>query len=142
MTRKLSVGITWQFDMKREDAIALAKIADECGIDSFWVPEGWARDAFSLLISIAEKTERLKLATGIVNVYSRTPGALAQQFATLDETGVQAVVTARVEGSVTNGRLQEITGAFIVAFILLKSGVLNSSQSVEITSASAPFSVS
>ncbi|MBL8340218.1 MAG: putative DNA binding domain-containing protein [Rubrivivax sp.] len=34
-----------------------------------------------------------------------------EQFATLDETGVQAVVTARVEGSVTNGRLQEITGA-------------------------------
>lgn len=93
MTRKLSVGITWQFDMKREDAIALAKIADESGIDSFWVPEGWARDAFSLLISIAEKTERLKLATGIVNVYSRTPGALAQQFATLDEwSGGRAII--------------------------------------------------
>lgn len=93
MTRKLSIGITWQFDMKREDAIALAKIADETGIDSFWVPEGWARDAFSLLISIAEKTERLKLATGIVNVYSRTPGALAQQFATLDEwSGGRAII--------------------------------------------------
>ncbi|MGE5597622.1 MAG: LLM class flavin-dependent oxidoreductase [Hyphomicrobiales bacterium] len=85
MTRKLSLMITWQFDMEKEDAIALAKIADETGIDSFWVPEGWARDAFSLLISIAEKTERLKLATGIVNAYSRTPGALAQHFATLDE---------------------------------------------------------
>jgi ATP-dependent DNA helicase RecG len=33
------------------------------------------------------------------------------RFARLDETGVQAVVTARLEGSVTNGRLQEITGA-------------------------------
>ena len=85
MTRKLSVGITWQFDMKREDAISLAKIADETGIDSFWVPEGWARDAFSLLISIVEKTDRIKLATGIVNAYSRTPGAPAQHLATLDE---------------------------------------------------------
>jgi alkanesulfonate monooxygenase SsuD/methylene tetrahydromethanopterin reductase-like flavin-dependent oxidoreductase (luciferase family) len=93
MTRKLSLMITWQFDMKREDAIELAKIADECGIDSFWVPEGWARDAFSLLISIAEKTERIKLATGIVNVYSRTPGALAQHFATLDEwSGGRAII--------------------------------------------------
>jgi ATP-dependent DNA helicase RecG len=34
-----------------------------------------------------------------------------ERFAKLDETGVQAVVTARVEGAVTNGRLQEITGA-------------------------------
>ena len=93
MTRKLSLMITWQFDMKKEDAIALAKIADECGVDSFWVPEGWARDAFSLLISIAEKTERIKLATGIVNVYSRTPGALAQHFATLDEwSGGRAII--------------------------------------------------
>ena len=93
MTRKLSIMISWQFDMKREDAIELAKIADECGVDSFWVPEGWARDAFSLLISIAEKTQRIKLATGIVNVYSRTPGALAQHFATLDEwSGGRAII--------------------------------------------------
>ena len=32
------------------------------------------------------------------------------RFATLDKTAVQAVVTAQVEGSVTNGRMQEITG--------------------------------
>ena len=93
MPRKLSLMITWQFDMKKEEAIELAKIADECGVDSFWVPEGWARDAFSLLISIAEKTQRIKLATGIVNVYSRTPGALAQHFATLDEwSGGRAII--------------------------------------------------
>jgi alkanesulfonate monooxygenase SsuD/methylene tetrahydromethanopterin reductase-like flavin-dependent oxidoreductase (luciferase family) len=85
--------ITWQFDMKKDDAIALAKIADETGIDSFWVPEGWARDAFSLLISIAEKTRHIKLATGIVNAYSRTPAALAQHFATLDEwSGGRAII--------------------------------------------------
>lgn len=93
MPRKLSLMITWQFDMKREEAIELARIADETGIDSFWVPEGWARDAFSLLVSIAEKTQWLKLATGIVNVYSRTPGALAQHFATLDEwSGGRAII--------------------------------------------------
>jgi alkanesulfonate monooxygenase SsuD/methylene tetrahydromethanopterin reductase-like flavin-dependent oxidoreductase (luciferase family) len=85
--------ITWQFDMKKDDAIALARIADETGIDSFWVPEGWARDAFSLLISIAEKTRHIKLATGIVNAYSRTPAALAQHFATLDEwSGGRAII--------------------------------------------------
>lgn len=34
-----------------------------------------------------------------------------ERFSRLDETSVQAVVTARVEGTVTNGRMQEITGA-------------------------------
>jgi ATP-dependent DNA helicase RecG len=33
-----------------------------------------------------------------------------ERFARLDPTAVQAVVTARVEGTVTNGRMQEITG--------------------------------
>jgi hypothetical protein len=32
------------------------------------------------------------------------------RFAKLDKTAVQAVVTAQVEGSVTNSRMQEITG--------------------------------
>jgi ATP-dependent DNA helicase RecG len=32
------------------------------------------------------------------------------RFTTLDKTAVQAVVTAQVEGCVTNGRMQEITG--------------------------------
>lgn len=32
------------------------------------------------------------------------------RFATLDKTAVQAVVTAQLEGSVTNSRMQEITG--------------------------------
>lgn len=33
-----------------------------------------------------------------------------ERFARLDKTAVQAVVTAQVEGSVSNGRMQEITG--------------------------------
>jgi hypothetical protein len=37
----------------------------------------------------------------------------ADRFTRLDETGVQAVVTARLEGAVTNGWLQEITGAHL-----------------------------
>lgn len=85
MDRKLSVTVLWQFEMRREDAIELARIADQSGAHSFWVPEGWGRDAFSLLVSVAEKTQKIQLATGIVNVYSRTPALLAQQFATLDE---------------------------------------------------------
>jgi alkanesulfonate monooxygenase SsuD/methylene tetrahydromethanopterin reductase-like flavin-dependent oxidoreductase (luciferase family) len=85
MARKLAVMPIWQFEMRREDAIELGRMADAAGVHSIWVPEGWGRDAFTLLVSLAEKTRQIRLATGIVNVYSRTPGALAQQFATLDE---------------------------------------------------------
>ena len=64
MTRKLSIMITWQFDMKRQDAIELAKIADQSGVDSFWVPEGWARDAFSL------PDEMLEVGQTFLSVFS------------------------------------------------------------------------
>ncbi len=62
-----------------------AQIADEMGYDSFWLPEAWGYEVFSLLTEIACHTKRIKLGTGIVNVYSRTPGLLAMQAATLDE---------------------------------------------------------
>ncbi len=47
---------------------------------------GWPRrgDAFTPLTLLAEHTRKVLLGTNIVNIYSRTPGALAQHFATLD----------------------------------------------------------
>jgi hypothetical protein len=52
-----------------------------------------------------------------------------QRFAKLDATAVQAVVTARVEGAVTNARMQEITGAHpkditVVLQTLVREGFL------------------
>jgi alkanesulfonate monooxygenase SsuD/methylene tetrahydromethanopterin reductase-like flavin-dependent oxidoreductase (luciferase family) len=61
------------------------KLADELGYDSFWVPEAWGYDAPALLTEMALATKRIRLGTGIVNVYSRSPGALAMTAATIDE---------------------------------------------------------
>lgn len=85
MTRRLAIGINWQGEFEREKIFERVKIADDCGVDSVFVAEAWGRDAFTLLTQIAERTKRIKLATGIVNYYSRSPAALAQHFATLDE---------------------------------------------------------
>ncbi len=85
MTRRLAVGVNWQGEFEREKVFERVKIADDAGVDSVFVAEAWGRDAFTLLTQMAERTKRIKLATGIVNYYSRTPAALAQHFATLDE---------------------------------------------------------
>src|SRR5262249_42021461 len=45
----------------------------------------WAFEQFQLLTEIALHTKRLKLATGIANVFSRSAGLLAMSVATLDE---------------------------------------------------------
>ena len=47
------------------------QLADDLGYDSFWVPEAWGYDIFSLVTEMAVKTKRIKLGTAIVNAFSR-----------------------------------------------------------------------
>ena len=82
--RKLSMGVLWTGD-NTEQVIADAKLADEAGVDSLFLAETWGHDAFTLLALLARETRRIKLGTAIVNIYSRSPAALAQHFATLDQ---------------------------------------------------------
>jgi F420-dependent oxidoreductase-like protein len=82
--RKLSMGISWTGD-NTEQVIRDAKLADEAGVEALFVAETWGHDAFTLLALLARETRRIKLGTSIVNIYSRSPGALAQHFATLDQ---------------------------------------------------------
>ena len=85
MARKLSIGLQWQGNIDRESAFRRVKAADDAGVDSVFVAEAWGQDAFSMLTQLADRTSRIKLGTGIINYYSRTPAALAQHFGTLDE---------------------------------------------------------
>jgi len=85
MPYKLAISFDWQGGHDRARMIERVVIADQVGVDSVWIPEAWGRDCFTQLALLADRTQRIRLATGIVNVYSRTPAALAQHFATLDE---------------------------------------------------------
>jgi len=69
----------------RKMYLRAAQLADELGYDSFWLPEAWGYEIFSLLAEMAVATKRIKLGTGIVNVFSRTPGLIAMSTATIDE---------------------------------------------------------
>ncbi len=85
MAHNISVGIDWQGSIDYPAIIERVKIADAAGVHSVWIPEAWGRDAFTILSVLAHETRHIQLGTGIVNIYSRTPAALAQHFATLDE---------------------------------------------------------
>lgn len=69
----------------RRELIECVRAADASGYDSFWMPESWERDAFTVLTELAGHTSRIHLATGIVNVFSRSPALIAMSAATLDE---------------------------------------------------------
>jgi len=81
---EIGLAINSRGDTSDEEIIAISKLADDLGYHSFWTSESWGRDAFTILAMIACHTENIRLATGIVNTYSRTPALLAQTIASLD----------------------------------------------------------
>jgi F420-dependent oxidoreductase-like protein len=76
----------------RKAVLRTARLAEELGYDSIWVPEAWGYEQFQLLTEIALATKRLRLATGIANVFSRSPALLAMSAATLDEISEGRVI--------------------------------------------------
>ncbi len=84
MTEPIGLLAFWK-NYDRKLYLRAAQLADELGYDSFWLPEAWGYEIFSLLTEMAVSTKRIKLGTGIVNVYSRSPGLIAMNAATVDE---------------------------------------------------------
>ena len=80
------IALTFSSRDNNDDSelIEVAQAADRLGYESFWTGESWGRDAFTVLTMVACRTERIGLGTGIVTVYSRTPGLIAQSIASLD----------------------------------------------------------
>jgi F420-dependent oxidoreductase-like protein len=67
-------------------AETVAELADyeKAGLDIVFVPEAYSFDAVSQLGYLAAKTERVQLASGILQIYSRTPTLTAMTAAGLD----------------------------------------------------------
>jgi len=84
MTSRMGIVPFWK-GYDRKTVLRTAQLAEELGYDSIWVPEAWAYEQFQLLAEIALATKTLQVATGIANVFSRSPGLLAMSAATLDE---------------------------------------------------------
>ncbi len=68
-----------------ETAVQRVETAERLGYESVYVTHVAGRDSVTTLMAYAARTERILLGTGVLPIYSRTPVAAAQSFATLDE---------------------------------------------------------
>ena len=57
---------------------------EKAGLDVVWIPEAYSFDGVSTMGYVAAKTERLQIASGIMNIYSRTPTLMAMTAAGID----------------------------------------------------------
>jgi len=80
------LGICFVGNYSSQDLIRYAKAAEENNYESVWIAEDLGmRDAIGPFGSIALSTRHIKLATGILAIYYRSPGLMAMTIATLDE---------------------------------------------------------
>jgi F420-dependent oxidoreductase-like protein len=85
-----------------DQAIERVRRAEQLGYDSTYVTHIAGRDSLTVLMAYAAATERIKLGTGVLPIYSRTPVATAQQTATIDEySGGRMVLGLGVSHAVT-----------------------------------------
>ena len=87
----MTIRIGLSLDPAMPRFLDLAREAERIGIDSVWVAEYWACDAFTPLAAIAAITDRLRLATGIAQLGARTPAMLA-----MTAQGVQTLSDGRL----------------------------------------------
>lgn len=97
---RLSISVTnysWRDRPLREGLLDVARVADEGGLHTIWVPDHLAQvdptvtagsddmlEAYGVLSYLAGHTDRVRLGTLVSNVVLRPPALLATAVATLD----------------------------------------------------------
>jgi probable F420-dependent oxidoreductase len=103
-------GLTLPFaGVPLRDHPDLVRRAEAAGYDDLWTGETAGPDGFTPLAVAAAVTERIRLATGIVNPYTRGPALLAQQAAALqDASGGRFVLGIGSSSNVIVERWNEV----------------------------------
>lgn len=72
---------------------------EKAGLDTVWVAEAYGFDSPTLMGYLAARTETVEIGSAILNIYSRTPGALLQTAAGLDNvSGGRAILGLGASG--------------------------------------------
>ncbi len=68
-----------------KDAIDRVRLADSLGYETVYTTHVAGRDSLTVLAVYAQASTRIRVGTGVVPIYTRTPATMAQTAATLDE---------------------------------------------------------
>jgi probable F420-dependent oxidoreductase len=85
MLRRVGTGCFISTGRSIESAVERVKLAESLGYESVYVTHIAGRESLTVLTAYALATSRIRLGTGVVPIYTRTPATMAQTAATLDE---------------------------------------------------------
>ena len=66
------------------ESLEKVRIAESLGYELVATGEAWGPSTVPWMTLLAANTERIQIGTSILNTYSRSPGAIAQEFAALE----------------------------------------------------------
>lgn len=81
----MGVGTFISVGRSLDTALGRVELAERLGYESVYVNHIAGHDSLSVLMAYASRTKRVKLGTGVLPIYSRTPVATAQASVTIDE---------------------------------------------------------
>jgi alkanesulfonate monooxygenase SsuD/methylene tetrahydromethanopterin reductase-like flavin-dependent oxidoreductase (luciferase family) len=80
----LAVGLT-PLETRRDVVLHVATRAESLGYDAFFLAEGWGHDASVLLAEVATRTSRIRIGTGVLNVWGRSAAQIAMLATSLHQ---------------------------------------------------------
>ena len=79
-------GVLFPTDnLSLQQVVSFAKQIEEMDYQSLWIPEFFGRDQVALSALLLGETSKIKVATGISNIYTKDAMAMAQASHTLNE---------------------------------------------------------
>src|SRR3954470_9364092 len=68
-----------------DSAVDRVRLAEQLGYEAVYVTQIAGRDALTVITAYALNTQRIRVGTGVVPIYTRTPATMAQTAVTIDE---------------------------------------------------------
>jgi alkanesulfonate monooxygenase SsuD/methylene tetrahydromethanopterin reductase-like flavin-dependent oxidoreductase (luciferase family) len=85
MLRLVGTGCFISTGRSLEQAIGRVKLAESLGYESVYTTHVAGRESLTVLTAYALATSRIRVGSGVVPIYTRTPATMAQTAATIDE---------------------------------------------------------
>src|SRR5881398_586117 len=81
----MAVGCFVSTGRSLDRAIARVRLAESLGYEASYVTHIAGRESLTVVTAYALATERIRVGTGVVPIYTRTPATMAQTAATVDD---------------------------------------------------------
>lgn len=100
------------------DLVKSTQLMEELGYETFWLAETFGRDPFALAAHLGAHTSKIKLATGIANVFHRHPGAMKQAANTVaEQTGGRFILGLGISSPAIVQKIRKLDYSKPVTFL-------------------------